>query len=195
MRRSEIHRTTRETKVRVLWDLDASSAPLARTGSGFLDHMLEQLGHHSGTALEVECEGDTHIDLHHSVEDIAIAMGKALKEAVGDKAGIERYGFYLVAMDEALARCTLDLSGRFHLEYDAMFAKDRVGDLEIELVEHFFRSLAENAAMTLHLDLERGTNAHHGVEALFKAFARALAMAIGPARSGAKGIPSTKGVL
>jgi imidazoleglycerol phosphate dehydratase HisB len=157
--------------------------------------MLEQLGHHSGTALEVECKGDRHIDLHHSVEDIAISMGKALREAVGNKAGIERYGFYLVAMDEALARCTLDLSGRFHLEYRAVFAKDRVGDLEIELVEHFFRSLAENAAMTLHLDLERGTNVHHGVEALFKAFARALAMAIGPTRGGAKGIPSTKGVL
>ena len=171
MRRSEIQRTTRETVVRVLWDLDVSSPPVAKTGSGFLDHMLEQLGHHSGTTLEVECKGDTHIDLHHSVEDIAISMGKALAEAVGDKSGIERYGFYLVAMDEALARCTLDLS------------------------EHFFRSLAENASLTLHLDLERGTNTHHGVEALFKAFARALAMAIGPARSGAKGIPSTKGVL
>jgi len=195
MRRSEIHRTTRETKVRVLWDLDISAIPVVRTGSGFLDHMLEQLGHHSGTTLEVECKGDTHIDLHHSVEDIAISMGKALAEAVGDKAGIERYGFYLLAMDEALARCTMDLSGRFHLEYRATFAKDRVGDLEIELVEHFFRSLAENASLTLHLDLERGTNTHHGVEALFKAFARALAMAIGPARNGAKGIPSTKGVL
>src|ERR1035437_6822248 len=191
MRRSEIQRTTRETVVRVLWDLDVSSPPIVKTGSGFLDHMLEQLWHHSGTTLEVECKGDTHIDLHHSVENIAISMGKALAEAVGNKAGIERYGFYLVAMDEALARCTLDLAGRFHLEYNATFAKDRVGDLEIELVEHFFRSLAENAAMTLHLDLERGTNNHHGVEALFKAFARALAMAIGPARDGAKGIPST----
>jgi imidazoleglycerol-phosphate dehydratase len=195
MRRSEIIRKTRETEIRVLWDLDRAEAPKVSSGSGFLDHMLEQLGHHSGTTLQVDCKGDVHIDLHHSVEDVAISMGKALREAVGDKAGIERYGFYLVAMDEALARCTLDLSGRFHLEWRAEFAKDRVGDLEIELVEHFFRSLAENAAMTLHLDLERGTSAHHGVEALFKAFARALSMAIGPARNGSKGVPSTKGSL
>ena len=195
MRRSEIRRDTRETQVLVTWDLDNSSPARCSTGSGFLDHMLEQLGHHSGTTLMVDCKGDVHIDLHHSVEDIAISMGKALKEAVGDKAGIERYGFYLVAMDESLARCTLDLSGRFHLEYRAAFAKDRVGDLETELVEHFFRSLAENSGMTLHLDLERSTNGHHGVEALFKAFARALAMAIGPSRSGSKGVPSTKGVL
>jgi imidazoleglycerol-phosphate dehydratase/histidinol-phosphatase len=195
MRRSEIERKTRETRVKVVWDLDRPATPKAGTGSGFLDHMLEQLGLHSGTGLEVECAGDTHIDMHHSVEDTAIAMGKALREAVGDKAGIERYGFYQVAMDEALARCALDLSGRFHLEYRANFSKDRVGDLEIELVEHFFRSLAENAGMTLHLDLERGTNAHHGVESMFKAFARALAMAIGPARNGDKGIPSTKGAL
>jgi imidazoleglycerol phosphate dehydratase HisB len=157
--------------------------------------MLEQLGHHSGTALEVQCQGDVHVDLHHSVEDVAISLGKALREAVGDKAGIERYGFYLVAMDESLARCALDLSGRFHLQYQAAFSTDRVGDLEITLVEHFFRSLAENAGLTLHLDLVRGTDAHHGVEALFKAFARALAMAIGPARNGSKGVPSTKGLL
>ena len=195
MRRSEIQRTTRETKVRVLWDLDVPGPAKCASGSGFLDHMLEQLGHHSGTSLQVDCSGDVHVDLHHSVEDVAIALGQALKEAIGDKAGIERYGFYLVAMDEALARCALDLSGRFHLEYKADFAKDRVGDLDIELVEHFFGSLAENAGMTLHLDLERGTNAHHGVEALFKAFARALAMALGPSRSGLSGVPSTKGTL
>ena len=181
--------------MKVVWDLDKPAQPSCRSGSGFLDHMLEQLGHHSGTALEVQCKGDVHVDLHHSVEDVAISLGKALREAVGDKAGIERYGFYLVAMDESLARCTLDLSGRFHLQYSAAFSTDRVGDLEITLVEHFFRSLAENAGMTLHLDLERGTDAHHGVEALFKAFARALAMAIGPARNGSKGVPSTKGSL
>lgn len=195
MRNAEIDRKTRETDVRVKWNLDAAGAPIAKSGSGFLDHMLEQLGHHSGTTLSVECSGDTHIDLHHSVEDVAITLGKALRDALGDKAGIERYGFYSVAMDEALARCTLDLSGRFHLEYHCPIARESVGDLDIELVEHFFRSLAEHAGMTLHLDLERGHNAHHCVEGLFKAFARALAMAIGPSRIGAKGIPSTKGLL
>ena len=195
MRSAEIHRKTNETDVRVTWNLDRPEAPRAKSGSGFLDHMLEQLGHHSGTALSVECVGDTHIDLHHSIEDLAIALGKALREAVGDKAGIERYGFYSVAMDEALAHCTLDLSGRFHLEYHCPVARESVGDLDLELVEHFFRSLAENAGMTLHLRLERGQNAHHCVEAIFKAFARALAMSIGPARNGSKGVPSTKGVL
>jgi imidazoleglycerol-phosphate dehydratase len=143
----------------------------------------------------VECKGDVHIDLHHSVEDLAISLGKALREAVGDKAGIERYGFYSVAMDEALAHCTLDLSNRFHLEYHCPISKEMVGDLDIELVEHFFRSFAENAGMTLHLRLEQGKNAHHCVEALFKSFARALAMDIGPARNGLTGVPSTKGVL
>ena len=195
MRSSEISRKTRETDITVRWNLDAEGIPVVKSGSGFLDHMLEQLGHHSGTTLLVECAGDVHIDLHHSVEDIAITMGRALREALGDKAGIERYGFYSVAMDEALARCTLDLSGRFQLEYHCPIARDKVGDLDIELVEHFFRSLAEHAGMTLHLDLERGQNAHHCVEALFKAFARALAMAIGPARTGSKSVPSTKGVL
>jgi imidazoleglycerol-phosphate dehydratase len=195
MRTATLERKTKETAVRIEWNLDSAAAPVAKSGSGFLDHMLEQLGHHSGTTLSVQCQGDTHIDLHHSVEDIAITLGQALKQAVGDKAGIERYGFYSLVMDEALVRCTLDLSGRFHLEYHCPIARDRVGDLDVELVEHFFRSLAEHSGMTLHLDLDRGTNAHHCVEALFKAFARALAMAIGPARNGSKGVPSTKGVL
>jgi len=194
MREASITRQTRETRVQASWNLDRSGAPAIRTGSGFLDHMLEQLGTHSGTTLAVDCQGDTHIDLHHSVEDIAIVLGKVLKEALGDKTGIERYGFYLVAMDETLARCVLDLSGRFHLEWHAEIAGTKVGDLDLELVEHFFRSLAENASMTLHLDLLRHRNAHHAVEGLFKAFARALSMAIGPSRTGT-GIPSTKGVL
>lgn len=194
MREATRHRKTRETEIQASWNLDRSAPATVNTGSGFLDHMLEQLGAHSGTSLSVQCQGDTHIDLHHSVEDIAIVLGSILKEAVGDKAGIERYGFYLVAMDESLARCALDLSGRFHLEWHAEIGKDRVGDLDVELVEHFFRSLAENASMTLHIDLLRGRNAHHAVEGIFKAFARALAMAIAPGRTGT-GIPSTKGSL
>lgn len=194
MRDASMVRETRETRVQASWSLDRAEAPRIATGSGFLDHMLEQLGAHSGTALIVDCKGDTHVDLHHSVEDIGIVLGKLLKEALGSKAGIERYGFYMVAMDEALARCALDLSGRFHLEWAVEIGRDKVGDLEIELVEHFFRSLAENASMTLHIDLLRHRNAHHAVEGIFKAFARALAMAIGPSRSGI-GIPSTKGTL
>lgn len=195
MRRAERIRQTRETRVEASWDLDRAGEPRVASGSGFLDHMLEQLGHHSGTTLSVSCTGDTHIDLHHSVEDLAIVLGQILREAAGDKRGIERYGFYLVAMDETLARCALDLSGRFHLEWHCEFSREAVGDLDVELVEHFFRSLAEHAGMTLHLDLLRSRNAHHAVEALFKAFARALAMAIGPSRTGSTAVPSTKGVL
>lgn len=195
MREASTTRETRETRVEASWNLDRFEAPRISTGSGFLDHMLEQLGTHSGTALSVACKGDTHIDLHHSVEDIAIVLGKLLKEALGNKAGIERYGFYMVAMDETLARCALDLSGRFHLEWGAQIAGTKVGDLDLELVEHFFRSLAENSSMTLHMDLLRHRNAHHAVEGLFKAFAHALAMAIGPSRTGSKSIPSTKGTL
>lgn len=194
MREARIERKTSETAVRVRWNLDRQAKASCRTGSGFLDHMLDQLGRHSGTDLEVACEGDIHIDLHHSVEDIGITLGKALSQAVGDKKDIERYGFYYVPMDESLARCVLDLSGRFHLEYHCPILQDRVGDLETDLVRHFFLSLAENSGMTLHLDLLRHRNAHHAVEGLFKAFARALSMAIGPARS-MTGVPSTKGTL
>lgn len=194
MREATTIRETRETRVQASWNLDRSEAPRVSTGSGFLDHMLEQLGTHSGTSLKVECKGDVHVDLHHSVEDIGIVLGKLLKEAVGNKNGIERYGFYMVPMDEALARCALDLSGRFHLEWAVSIPCQKVGDLEIELVEHFFRSLAENASMTLHIDLLRHRNAHHAVEGIFKAFAHALAMAVGPSRWN-QGIPSTKGVL
>jgi len=194
MREGRIDRKTRETQVQVRWNLDQARPPKVASGSGFLDHMLEQLGVHGGTDLELSCVGDTHIDLHHSVEDLGIAMGQALKQALGDKQGIERFGFYYAPLDESLARCSLDLSGRFSLEFHAHPGRDKVGDLDAELVEHFFQSLAENAGMTLHLDLLRSRNAHHAVECTFKAFARALAMAIGPSRSVA-GIPSTKGVL
>jgi imidazoleglycerol-phosphate dehydratase len=194
MREGRIQRKTRETDIQVRWNLDQARPPKVASGSGFLDHMLEQLGYHGGTDLEVQCVGDTHIDMHHSVEDIGIAMGQALRQALGEKQGIERFGFYYAPLDESLARCSLDLSGRFALEYHAHPGRDRVGDLDAELVEHFFHSLAEHGGISLHLDLIRSKNAHHAVECTFKAFARALAMAIGPARTAA-GIPSTKGVL
>ncbi len=195
MREGRVDRKTRETEVHVRWNLDRAATPKVSSGSGFLDHMLDQLGHHSGTDLEATCQGDVQIDLHHSVEDLAIGLGTALREALGDKCGIERFGFYYAPLDESLARCCLDLSGRFCLEYHVDPGRDQIGDLDAELVEHFFRSLAEHAGMTLHLDLLRTRNAHHAVECTFKAFARALAMAIGPSRSGTGGIPSTKGLL
>lgn len=194
MREGTVHRKTRETEVKVRWNLDRAAVPKVSSGSGFLDHMLDQLGTHGGTDLEVSCVGDTHVDLHHSVEDIGIALGQALRQALGDKAGIERFGFYYAPLDESLARCCLDLSGRFALEYHAHPGRDRIGDLDAELVEHFFHSLAEHGGISLHLDLIRSRNAHHAVECTFKAFARALAMAIGPSRA-VGGVPSTKGVL
>ncbi|HAO99071.1 MAG TPA: imidazoleglycerol-phosphate dehydratase HisB [Fibrobacteres bacterium] len=195
MRNASISRQTKETRIELVLDLDQpGSEGTIRTGSGFLDHMLDLFRKHGGFGLSVICEGDTHIDMHHSAEDIAICLGEALAQAVGDKKGIERYGFYYVTMDEALARCALDLSGRVSFVWNAPIPSSRVGNLDIELVSHFFSSVAENAKMNLHLDLLRGTNSHHCVEALFKAFARALSMAVSPSRR-VMGVPSTKGSL
>jgi imidazoleglycerol-phosphate dehydratase len=194
MRKATIQRKTKETSIELTLDLDNPVEGPVDTGSGFLDHMLDLFRAHSGCGLTLVCKGDTHIDLHHSVEDIGIALGEALRQAVGDKKGIERYGFYYVTMDEALARCCLDLSGRMSFVWNAPIATARIGNLDTELIQHFFHSLAENARMNLHLDLLRGTNTHHCFEGLFKAFARALSMAISPSRRVA-GIPSTKGTL
>jgi imidazoleglycerol-phosphate dehydratase len=193
-RKAEIKRKTKETDIKLSLDLDDPFDGPISTGSGFLDHMLDLLRKHSGIGLTVECKGDTDIDMHHSAEDIAICLGEALLQAVGDKKGIERYGFYYVTMDEALARCCLDLSGRIGFVYNAAIPSARIGNLDTELVHHFFQSLAENAKMNLHIDLLRGTNTHHCIEGMFKAFARALAMAISPSRR-VKGVPSTKGTL
>ncbi len=194
MRKAEVRRKTKETDISLSLDLDQPLDGPVQTGSAFLDHMLDLLRKHAGLGLSVVCNGDTDIDMHHSVEDIAICLGEALGKALGDKQGIERYGFYYVTMDEALARCCLDLSGRIGFVYNAAIPTARIGNLDTELIEHFFRSLAENAKLNLHLDLLRGTNTHHCLEGLFKAFARALAMAISPSRRVA-GIPSTKGTL
>lgn len=194
MRQATLSRQTRETRVELTLDLDNAVDGPIETGSGFLDHMLDLFRKHGGFGLTVTCKGDVHIDMHHSSEDIAICLGEALRQALGDKAGIERYGFYYVTMDEALARCCLDLAGRMSFEWNAAIPSARVGNLDTELVEHFFQSVAENARMNLHLDLLRGTNTHHCVEALFKAFARALSMAVSPSRRVA-GVPSTKGTL
>lgn len=183
-------RETRETRASVRVDLDSTAEPRIHTGLPFLDHMLQQFGKHGGLALEVECAGDLDVDEHHTVEDCGIALGEALRNALGDKRGISRYGFTL-PMDEALATAALDLSGRAYFVFEGVFPRERVGDLPTELVPHFFQSLCEELGATLHLQV-RGSNAHHMVEACFKCVARALRQAV--ARTGFE-LPSTKGTL
>jgi imidazoleglycerol-phosphate dehydratase/histidinol-phosphatase len=189
-RTARVTRNTRETRIDVSLDLDRSAEPKIATGLGFFDHMLEQIGKHGGIALELRCEGDLHIDEHHTVEDSALALGQALREALGDKRGIGRYGFTL-PMDETLAHAALDFSGRPCLVFEGRFARERVGDLPTELVPHFFRSLCDGAGLNLNLRVE-GENDHHKVEACFKAVARALRQAV--ERKGRE-LPSTKGML
>lgn len=187
---ARVTRNTRETRIEVALDLDRPAEPKVATGLGFFDHMLEQIGKHGGIALELRCEGDLHIDEHHTVEDSALALGQALREALGDKRGIGRYGFTL-PMDESLAAAALDFSGRPYFVFDGAFARERVGDLPTELVPHFFRSLCEGAGLNLNLQV-RGDNDHHKVEACFKSVARALRQAV--KREG-RDLPSTKGTL
>jgi len=185
-----VERNTRETRIQVRVDLDHAVDPQASTGLGFFDHMLEQLGKHGGFALELRCDGDLHIDEHHTVEDCGLALGQALKQALSDKRGIGRYGFTL-PMDESLASAALDFSGRPYFVFEGRFERERVGELPTELVPHFFRSLCETAGLNLHLKVD-GENDHHKIEACFKAVARALRQAI---RREGSTLPSTKGVL
>lgn len=189
-RTARVTRNTRETRIDVAIDLDRAADPRVTTGLGFFDHMLEQIGKHGGFALELRCDGDLRIDEHHTVEDSALALGQALREALGDKRGIGRYGFTL-PMDESLASAALDFSGRPYLVFDGGFTRERVGDLPTELVPHFFRSLCESAGLNLNLRVQ-GENDHHKVEACFKAVARALRQAV--KREGSE-LPSTKGTL
>ena len=187
---ARVVRRTRETQIEVAIDLDRAAEPRIETGLGFFDHMLEQLGKHGGFALELTCEGDLHIDEHHTVEDSALALGQALREALGDKRGIGRYGFTL-PMDEALASAALDFSGRPYFVFEGRFTRESVGQLATELVPHFFRSLCETAGLNLNLKVQ-GENDHHQVEACFKVVARALRQAI---RRDGFDLPSTKGTL
>ena len=189
-RRAVVQRNTKETRIRVEVDLDRTGEPSIDTGLPFFDHMLEQIGKHGGFALQVKTQGDLDIDEHHSVEDTGLALGQALKEALGDKRGIGRYGFTL-PMDETLASAALDFSGRPYFVFSGEFKRERVGDLPTELVPHFFRSVCDASGLNLNLQVQ-GENDHHKVEACFKSFARALRQSI--KREGAE-LPSTKGAL
>jgi imidazoleglycerol-phosphate dehydratase len=191
----EIRRTTKETDLFVRVALDGRGEAAVKTGIGFFDHMLEALARHSLIDLTVEARGDLHVDGHHTVEDTGIVLGQAIGRALGDRAGIRRYADASVPLDEALVRCVVDVSGRPHLAYDVNIPKwQMLGDYDVFLTPEFFRAVALNAGLTLHLDLLRGENPHHIVEATFKAFARALdgAITIDPRVSG---VPSTKGTL
>jgi imidazoleglycerol-phosphate dehydratase/histidinol-phosphatase len=189
-RRARVHRKTKETEVLVDVDLSHDGPSAIATGLGFFDHMLEQIAKHGGFALDLKCSGDLHIDEHHTVEDCALALGSALREALGDKRGIARYGF-LLAMDEAEAQVALDLSGRPYFVWEGRFNREKIGELPTELVPHFFRSLAETLGAALHISV-RGENSHHMVESCFKGVGRSLRQAI---RLEGRDLPTTKGAL
>ena len=192
MRTSEITRKTAETDIALSLNLDGSGKSDIHTGCGFLDHMLTLFARHGGFDLEIHCDGDLFVDAHHSIEDIGIVLGDAIKEALGDKNGIRRYGSALIPMDETLAEAALDLSGRSYLVFNAEFTAERIGEFPTEMAEEFFRAVADRAGMTLHINLRYGKNNHHMAEGIFKAFGHALKDAV--AIDGG-GILSTKGVL
>ena len=193
-RAAEIDRKTGETEVHVSLVLDGDGAGTRQTGVGFLDHMLDLLARHGRLDLDVNATGDLETGAHHTVEDVGICIGQALDSALGDRAGIARYGDATVPMDESRAACAIDISGRGLLAFEAALPPGAIGNFDHELTEEFFRALASNAKLTLHITIEAGTNAHHMIEAAFKAFARALraAVALDPTETG---VPSTKGTL
>jgi imidazoleglycerol-phosphate dehydratase len=193
-RTATIERTTAETDVSISLTLDAEGTYDVETGVGFLDHMLALFAKHGGLDLTVQCDGDLAVDDHHTVEDVAIGLGQALRQALGDKAHIARYGHAYVPMDDALARAVIDLSGRSYCRLDATFEREQVGDLSTEMVEHVWRSVADHARCNLHLTVLHGHNAHHKIEALFKAAARALRAAVRRHADHAE-VASTKGTL
>ena len=195
MRRATITRKTNETDIAVTLDLDGTGAATIRTGIGFFDHMLDQLSRHALIDMQISASGDLHIDDHHTVEDCGIALGQALAQALGDKAGIRRYGSFHLAMDDALVRVALDLSGRPYLCWNLPFAAPKIGSFDTELVREFFQAVSVHAGITLHVDLIRGENAHHIAEAAFKALARALREAVEPDPRMEGRLPSTKGAL
>lgn len=195
MRHAQVNRNTLETRISVQIDLDGAGKSMLATGVPFLDHMLDQIARHGMIDMQIEANGDLHIDAHHTVEDIGITFGQAFAQAVGDKKGLRRYGHAYVPLDEALSRVVADLSGRPGLEFNVEFVRARIGEFDVDLIREFFQGFVNHAMVTLHIDNLAGSNAHHQAETLFKAFGRALRMAleIDPRAEGA--IPSTKGYL
>ena len=194
MRQSSQNRSTAETRVVVDLGLDGYHSPQLETGVPFLEHMLAQIAMHGSMSLNIKAEGDLHIDAHHLVEDVGIVFGMALREAMGDKKSVERYGYAYVPLDEALSRVVIDLSGRPGLFLNATFTAARVGDFDVQLVKEFFQGLVNHAAITVHIDVLSGANVHHQIESLFKAFGRAL-FAATKLRCGEEYVPSTKQTL
>jgi len=195
MRTAEVRRDTAETKIRVKLDLDGTGRQKLATGVPFLDHMLDQIARHGLVDLEIEADGDLHIDGHHTVEDIGITLGQAVAQAVGDKKGIRRYGHAYVPLDEALSRVVVDFSGRPGLIWNVPFTRAMIGTFDVDLAHEFFQGFVNHAQMTVHVDTLRGDNAHHQCETVFKAFARAFRMAVEPDPRAAGQVPSTKGTL
>ena len=194
-RTAEITRATSETRIELRLALDGTGAADIATGIGFLDHMLQALARHALFDLRVRADGDLHVDFHHTTEDVGIVLGQALAQALGDKRGVRRYGHAVVPMDEALVDAAVDLSGRPFLAWDVGFRRDKIGEMDTELFEEFFRALAMNALVTLHMTRRAGRNAHHVAEACFKSAARALRMATEPDPRARDAVPSTKGSL
>ena len=195
MRTADITRNTNETRVRVSINLDGTGRQSINSGVPFLDHMLDQIARHGLIDLDVHCDGDTHIDDHHTVEDIGITLGQAFAVAIGDKAGLRRYGHAYVPLDESLTRVVIDFSGRPGLYYDVEFSRARIGNFDVDLAREFFQGFVNHAQATVHIDNLKGVNAHHQCETIFKAFGRAVRMAaeFDPRNEGV--VPSTKGVL
>ena len=194
MRTGAVTRNTAETEIRVSVNLDGKGRSKLATGVPFLDHMLDQVARHGLLDLEVEAKGDLHIDAHHTVEDIGIAVGQAIAKAIGEKRGVRRFGHAYVPLDEALSRVVIDFSGRPGLEFNVAFVRARIGEFDVDLMHEFFQGFVNHAQVTLHVDNLRGTNAHHQAETVFKAFARALRMAV-EADPRMADVPSTKGTL
>lgn len=195
MRNVQIERKTAETDISLFIELDGKGKSEIESGCGFLDHMLTLFSSHSRSDLKLTCKGDTQVDYHHTAEDIGIALGSAIKKAIGDKKGINRYGSFILPMDEALIMCAIDISGRSHLSFSLDIPTERVGDFDTELVEEFFTALTREAGITLHIKKLDGKNSHHIIEGAFKAFARALRIAVSIDPSLGDEVPSTKGVL
>jgi imidazoleglycerol-phosphate dehydratase len=195
MRQAQVTRNTLETKIEVRLNLDGSGKSRLATGVGFFDHMLDQVARHGMVDLEIEAKGDLHIDAHHTVEDVGITLGQAFSQAIGDKKGVRRYGHAYVPLDEALSRVVIDLSGRPGLEYSVDYARGLIGEFDVDLVHEFFQGFANHALVTLHIDNLKGRNAHHQAETIFKAFGRALRMAVELDARASGTLPSTKGSL